>query len=100
VRAPQAWLDALAGCGDAASLRSAIGGLCAPYGKVTSIDVRTVAEARKRQALCFLRLESEAQETRLMTSVGAVRVGGDVLVIVDLPVPAQRPESAAHAARP
>jgi hypothetical protein len=100
VRPPQAWLDALAGCGDAASLRSAIRGLCAAYGKVTSIDVMTVAEPRKRQALCFLRLESETQEARLIAGAGALRFGSDVLVIVDLPIPAWRPERAAHAARP
>lgn len=81
----QAWMNALAGCGDAASLQSAVRRLCAAYGKVTSIDIMTVVESRKRQALCFLRLESEAQETRLMTNVGALRFGSDVLVIVDLP---------------
>lgn len=94
------WSSALAGCGDAASLRTAIRGLCETYGKVTSIDVMTVAEARKRQALCFLRLESEAEETRLMNGVGALRFGSDVLVIVDLPMPAWRAERAAHAAHP
>ena len=54
-------LKSLAGCGDAASLRSAVG------------------------ALCLLRLESPAQESELMTSLGASRFGDDVLVIVDLP---------------
>lgn len=80
-----AWANALAGCGDAASLRSAVSGLCAAFGKVTSIDVLTVAEAEKRRALCFLRLESDTQESQLMASLGAVRFGSDVLVIVDLP---------------
>ena len=101
----QAWMNALAGCGDAASLQSAVRGLCAAYGKVTSIDVMTVAEPRKRQALCFLRLESEAQEIRLMTGVGALRFGSDVLIIVDLPArvdanSALRLEWAAQSARP
>lgn len=32
-----------------------------------------------------LRLKSEAQETRLMASLGVGRFGNDVLVIVDLP---------------
>ena len=85
MRASQAWLDALAGCGDVASLRSAVGGLCANFGKVASIDVLTVAEPEKRQALCFVRLESAAQESQLMSSVGASRFGSDVLVIIDLP---------------
>jgi hypothetical protein len=84
-KASQAWLHALACCDDAASLRSAVSGLCAAFGKVTSIDILTVAEPQKRQALCFLRLESEAQESQLMSSVGGLRFGSDVLVIVDLP---------------
>jgi len=83
-KASQAWLHALACCDDAASLRSAVSGLCAAFGKVTSIDILTVAEPQKLQALCFLRLESEAQESQLMTSLGAVRCGSDVLVIFDL----------------
>ena len=84
LRAPKAWLNALERCGDAASLRSAVSGLCAAFGRVTSIDIVTVAEPQKLQALCFLRLESEAQESQLMTSLGAVRCGSDVLVIFDL----------------
>jgi hypothetical protein len=78
-------LESLAGCGDATSLRSALSELCAEFGKVTRIDVLTMAEAEKRRALCFLRLESEAQEKQLMTSLGVTRFGDDLLVIVDLP---------------
>ena len=78
-------LKTLAGCGSAAGLRSAVSELCTEFGKVTRIDVFTMAEAEKRRALCFLRLESEAQEQRLMMALGASRMGGDLLVIVDLP---------------
>ena len=78
-------LESLAGCGDAASLRSAVSQLCAEFGKLTHIDILTMAEAEKRRALCFLRLESEAQESRLMSSLGVSRFGNEVLVIVDLP---------------
>jgi hypothetical protein len=77
-------LQTLACCGDAASLRSAVGELCTEFGTATRIDIFTMAEARKRRALCFLRLESEAQELRLMAAVGASRLGADLLVIVDL----------------
>jgi hypothetical protein len=77
-------LKSLAGCGDAASLRSAVSELCAEFGKVTRIDILTMAEAEKRRALCFLRLESEAQERQLMNSLGVSRFGNDLLVIVDL----------------
>ena len=78
-------LKSLAGCSDAASLRSAVGALCAEFGKVLRMDIFTMAEAEKRRALCLLRLESPAQESELMTGLGASRFGDDVLVILDLP---------------
>lgn len=78
-------MKSLAGCADAASLRSAVSALCAEFGKVLRIDVFTIAEAEKRRALCLLRLESPAQESELMTRLGVSRFGDDVLVMVDLP---------------
>jgi hypothetical protein len=78
------WSESLAACGDAASLRTAVGALCAEFGKLTRIDILTMAEAEKRQALCFLRLESAAQERELMTTLGVPRFGDDLLVVVDL----------------
>lgn len=77
-------LKALAGCCDAVSLKSAVHEVCAEFGKVTRIDILTIAEAEKRQALCFLQLESAAQERQLMTGLGVARFGNDVLVVVDL----------------
>ena len=78
-------LASVASCGDVGSLRSAVSALCAEFGKVTKIDVFTMTEAEKRRALCFLRLESAAQEHLLMADLGASRFGDDLLVIVDLP---------------
>jgi hypothetical protein len=78
-------LDSLASCGDTDSLRSSVSALCAEFGRVTKIDVFTMTEAQKRRALCFLRLESAAQEQQLMADLGAARFGEDLLVIVDLP---------------
>ena len=77
-------LKTLAGCGDATGLRSAFGELCTEFGRVTRLDVFTMAEAEKRRALCFLRLESAAQEDRLMSACGVPRFGEDLLMIVDL----------------
>jgi hypothetical protein len=77
-------LQTLAGCADVASLRAAVDQLCTEFGNPTRVDIFTMAEARKRRALCFLRLETEAQELRLMAAVGASRMGQDLLVIVDL----------------
>jgi hypothetical protein len=78
-------LESLASCGDTAGLPSAVSALCAEFGRVTKIDVFTMTEAQKRRALCFLRLESAAQEQQLMADLGAARFGEDLLVIVDLP---------------
>ena len=74
----------LPGSRDAAGLRSAVSRLCAGFGKVTQIDILTMAEAEKRQALCLLRLESAEQERILMEALGLTRFGEDLLVIVDL----------------
>jgi len=85
------WFDSLAGCGDVDSLRSAIEGLGAEFGKVTSVDIVTLNETEKRRAVCFLRLESAAQERQLMESLGLSRFGQDVLLIVDLRLDAGAP---------
>ena len=77
-------LRPLAGCRDVDSLKIAVREMCAEFGRVTRIDILTMVEAEKRQAVCFLRLESEAQESRLMASLGLGRFGKDVLVVVDL----------------
>lgn len=78
-------LKSLTACRDLTSLRSAVQELCTEFGKVTRIDVLTMAEAEKRRALCFLRMESTAQEQQLIMTLGASRFGDEVLVIVDLP---------------
>lgn len=78
-------LKSLATCSDLTSLRAAVQELCTEFGKVKRIDVLTMAEAEKRRALCFLRMESTAQEQQLIMTLGASRFGDEVLVIVDLP---------------
>jgi len=59
--------------------------LCGEFGKVTRLDILTIAEAKKRHALCLVRLDSAAHEARLIVDVGAARFGDDLLVVVDLP---------------
>jgi len=81
----RARLASLAACRDPAGLRSALSALCAEFGRVTKLDVFTMTEAQKRRALCFLRLESSAQEQQVIADLGAARFGEDLLVIVDLP---------------
>jgi hypothetical protein len=75
----------LATCRDITTLRSAMKALCAEFGEVTRLDILTVAEAKKRHALCLVRLDSAAHEAQLIVHVGAARFGDDLLVIVDLP---------------
>jgi hypothetical protein len=77
-------LDSLAGCGDAASLRSAVSKLCGEFGGIARLDIFTMTAAQKRRALCLLRLQTAAQEELLMSGLGASRFGDDLLVIVDL----------------
>ena len=86
MRASPDRLKSLADCGDINSLKSAVQEICTEFGRVTRIDILTTAEARKRRALCFLRLESPAKERQLMNALGLPRFGDDVLVVVDLPV--------------
>jgi hypothetical protein len=88
---PRQWLESLNRCCDAASVRSAITDLCAEFGKVTRLDVLTLAAQEKRRAVCLLRLESDAQEERLVSRLGISRFGDDLLVIVDLPAIPDRP---------
>ena len=77
-------LKPLATCRDVGALRSAMTALCAEFGEVTRLDILTVAEAKKRHALCLVRLDSAAHEAQLIIDVGAARFGDDLLVIVDL----------------
>jgi hypothetical protein len=72
-------------CRDIQALRSAMKALCAEFGEVTRLDILTVAEPKKRHALCLVRLDCAAHEAQLIVDVGAARFGDDLLVIVDLP---------------
>lgn len=78
-------LKPFAGCSDVTSLRGAIQKLCADAGIVARVDILTLARPEKRQALCFLRIESAAEERRLMGAPGLSRFGSDLLFVVDLP---------------
>jgi hypothetical protein len=88
-------LAPLAGCSDVASLKSALADMCVEFGGAASIDIMAMAQAEKRLALCFLRLQSEMQESRLIAKLGLTRFGKDVLVIVELPNAPRTPSPAA-----
>jgi hypothetical protein len=77
----------LAQCGDVGSLESALRTLCSEFGSVSRLDILTMIDAGKRQAVCLLQLDSSEQEQDLMTKLGAGRFGEDLCVVVDLRMP-------------
>ncbi len=80
-------LKDLTQCGDVGTLASALRTLCSECGSVSRLDILTMIDAGKRQAVCLLRLESSEQEQDLMTKFGASRFGEDLCVIVDMRMP-------------
>jgi hypothetical protein len=80
-------LKDLARCGDVGSLESALRALCSEFGSVSQLDILTMIDAGKRQAVCLLRLDSSEQEQGLMTKLGAGRFGEELCVVVDLSMP-------------
>jgi hypothetical protein len=82
-------LKDLTQCGDVGSLQSALRTLCAEFGSVSHLDIMTMIDAGKRQAVCLLRLDSSEQEQNLMAKLGAGRFGEDLCVVVDLRMPGQ-----------
>lgn len=77
-------LASLKNCTDIHTLRLAMQTLCESFGSITRLDIVAASQAGKRQALCFLRMDSELQEQRLMRELGMGRFGGDLILVVDL----------------
>lgn len=69
---------------DIATLRPAVLALCSRYGAITRLDILSATQGGKRQALCFLRMETAQQEQRLISELGVGRFGGDLVLVVDL----------------
>ena len=65
-------------------LKPALHSLCSRFGSVARLDVLSARQAGKHQALCFLRMDSPAQEMLLMKTLGIGRFGGHLVVVVDL----------------
>ena len=72
---------------DIQTLKPALHSLCSRFGSVARLDILAASQAGKRQALCFLRMDSADQERELMNELGVGRFGGDLVVIVDLLTP-------------
>lgn len=76
--------DQLHNFSDICTLKPAVHSLCARYGSVARLDILAASQAGKRQALCFVRMDSAEQEQQLMTDLGVGRFAGDLVMIVDL----------------
>ena len=88
-------VDKLKNHTDINELRPALHSLCSRFGLITRLDILASSQVGKRQALCFLRMESAAHEQRLIHELGFGRFGGDLVVVVDL-VPVSQSKTAAQ----
>jgi hypothetical protein len=79
--------DQLKNFSDIGTLKPAIHSLCSRYGSVARLDILAASQAGKRQALCFVRMDSADQERQLMSELGVGRFAGDLVMIVDLHTP-------------
>jgi len=76
--------EQLKNCTDISALRLRMCSLFSRFGSIARLDILTARQAGKRQALCFLRMDSPEQEQQLMSEFGVGRFGGDIVVIIDL----------------
>ncbi|MDP1568081.1 MAG: hypothetical protein Q8L91_17735 [Polaromonas sp.] len=72
---------------DIGTLKPAIHSLCSRYGSVARLDILAASQAGKRQALCFVRMDSAEEERQLMSDLGVGRFAGDLVMIVNLLTP-------------
>jgi hypothetical protein len=79
--------DQLKNFSDIGTLKPALHSLCSRYGSVARLDILAASQAGKRQALCFVRMDSAEQERQLMSDLGVGRFAGDLVMIVDLQTP-------------
>jgi len=77
-------LQDLSRCGDAKALGSALHSLCSEFGSVSRLDILTMTNPGKRQAVCLLRMDSWEHEQTLMKKLGANRFGEELCIVVDL----------------
>lgn len=80
-------LNQLQHCPDITTLRPALHSLCSRFGSVARLDILSARQSGRRQALCFVRMDSVDQERQLMSELGVGRFGGDLVLIVDLHTP-------------
>ena len=79
-------LEQLKGCPDIPALRRALQSVCSRFGSLQRLDILSGGQRGKRQVMCFLRMDSAEEERRLALELGIGRFGGDLVVVVELPV--------------
>lgn len=77
-------LQPLQNCAEITDLKPALQSICARFGSVARLDILAASQAGKRQALCFLRMDSPDQEDELVRELGVGRFGGDLVLVIDL----------------
>lgn len=89
-------LQELQHCANAETLTPALHGLCSHFGLVKKLVILTAKHEGTKQAICFLRLETEVQELTLMNSLGVGKFGDEVIIVVDLKPTDQSLEDISH----
>jgi hypothetical protein len=74
----------LTNCRDVAEVRDRLTRICAGFGAIVRLDILTAGQGGQPEALCFLRLETAAQENRFMHELGVGRFAGDLIVVAGL----------------
>jgi hypothetical protein len=77
-------LEPLAKCESMEELQSAMQSLCASFGDISRLDILPASHLGRRQALCFLRMDTREQEEKIVHELGVGRFGGDLILVVDL----------------
>lgn len=69
---------------DLVSIKSTLYAICSRFGIVNKLNVLLAKQGERRQALCFLRMESTEQEQKVMQYLEVKRLSGYLVVIVNL----------------
>lgn len=80
----------LRACTDVAAVETQLLAICAEFGQVDQLHILTARHRGEKQALCFLHMDSELAENRLMAALGARRFDGRLVVVVRLWLPEQQ----------
>lgn len=78
-------LEELRMCPSVEALRQRMTALSSRFGVLRRLEILVAHHEGAQQAICFLRLESEESELRLMKSLGVGRFGGELVIVTDLP---------------